>query len=245
MSVAQPPEDGAGGELGAAPGGHAELLQHQPRLLRPHRVGSGAGSGGARGGGRPPGRNRPRSGWGARWRISPTGERTRLCGRCLTCTPTTHASGACTPGRRRPRRCWPSCLVSRGCVQRENEIVSMTTLNSGNLNDLSFWLLHHNLSPSLLSSGCVGGPVHLPTSCAFADLFAEKKIKRKCQKNLAGFGFTVCVHTHTQWLLTASTRSNYQPGCYKPGPVSSGTAEILLTQKLNQWCLMTLHWCRW
>lgn len=51
MPVAQTPEDGTRGKLRAAPGGHAELLQHQPRLLRPHRAGPGAGARGGGGGG--------------------------------------------------------------------------------------------------------------------------------------------------------------------------------------------------
>lgn len=46
MSVAQTPKDGTGGELNAAPSGYAELLQHQPRFLWPHRGGSGARGGG-------------------------------------------------------------------------------------------------------------------------------------------------------------------------------------------------------
>lgn len=50
MPVAQTAEDRTGGELCAAAGGHAELLQHEPCLLRPHRAGAGAGAG-ARGGG--------------------------------------------------------------------------------------------------------------------------------------------------------------------------------------------------
>lgn len=56
MSVAQTPEDGTRGELCAAPGGHAELLQHQPRLLRPHRAGPGPGARRRGGGG---GRGKP------------------------------------------------------------------------------------------------------------------------------------------------------------------------------------------
>lgn len=54
MPVAQTPKDGTCGELCAAPGGHAELLQHQPRLLRPHRAGSGARARGGGGGGEQP-----------------------------------------------------------------------------------------------------------------------------------------------------------------------------------------------
>ena len=56
MPVAQTPEDGTGGELCAAPGGHARLLQHQSRLLRPHRAGFGAGTRGGGGGGEQPAR---------------------------------------------------------------------------------------------------------------------------------------------------------------------------------------------
>lgn len=59
MPVAQTPEDRARGKLRTAPGGHAELLQYQPRLLRPHRAGPGAGArrgggGGGNGGGEQP-----------------------------------------------------------------------------------------------------------------------------------------------------------------------------------------------
>lgn len=55
MPVAQTPKDGTRGKLRAAPGGHAQLLQRQPRLLRPHRAGPGAGAQrGGGGGGQPP-----------------------------------------------------------------------------------------------------------------------------------------------------------------------------------------------
>lgn len=51
MPVAQTAEDGTGGELRAATGGHAKLLQHEPCLLRPYRAGAGAGARGGGGGG--------------------------------------------------------------------------------------------------------------------------------------------------------------------------------------------------
>lgn len=56
MPVAQTPKDGTGGGLCAAPGGHAELLQHEPCLLRPHRARLGAGASGGEGRGKQPAR---------------------------------------------------------------------------------------------------------------------------------------------------------------------------------------------
>lgn len=47
MSVAQTPQNTTRGDLGTAQVGLAELLQHKPRLLRPHRVRRGARRGGA------------------------------------------------------------------------------------------------------------------------------------------------------------------------------------------------------
>uniref|UniRef100_A0A8C6T3H9 D(3) dopamine receptor n=1 Tax=Neogobius melanostomus TaxID=47308 RepID=A0A8C6T3H9_9GOBI len=44
VSVAQASQNRPRGELHVAPGGHSELLQHQPRVVRPDRAGPGAGA---------------------------------------------------------------------------------------------------------------------------------------------------------------------------------------------------------
>lgn len=54
MLVAQMAKDGTGGELHAAPSGHAELLQHKPRLLRSQQDGSGGAARGRGGRGQQP-----------------------------------------------------------------------------------------------------------------------------------------------------------------------------------------------
>lgn len=56
---------------------------------------------------------------------------------------------------------------------------------------------------------------------------------------------SVCPDTHTVAPDTASTRSNYQPGCYKPRFRLALAQHRSRWQKCNQRCLITLHWCRW